>query len=401
VLPDWADQLRGKYVNTAETRLFSKSEHLYAIDLAREAVAKTRSITVVEGYTDVVMAHQHGATDVVAVLGTALGPRHVQNLKRFADRITLVLDGDAAGQKRTNEVLEHFIAANVDLRILSLPEEYDPCEYFLERGAEAWRELIGTAVDALEHKIRTVTAGIDLLRDVHAANKAMEDVLATLAQAPSDPLSTPETTRLREQQILGRLARVFRVDEADLRGRLKGLRQRKEHRPAAVASSAGPPAEDENLPLATVVAASLDPRERELFELLCVHPEMALTALQELSADDLPSAAAREVFHIYRQLEESGSDLHFPVVLGELPEHLKGMLVELDERAARKEAKAMQDAPARLRSAIDRLRSHEWERESREKLAVLEELRLDTDEEKLILAQIVQQKRRQMGLGPK
>jgi DNA primase len=403
VLPETEEHLKGKYVNTGETRLFSKSEHLYALDLAKDTIAKTRNITVVEGYTDVVMAHQFGVTDVVAVLGTALGPRHVQNLKRFADRITLVLDGDAAGQKRTNEVLEHFLAAQVDLRILTLPEEYDPCEFFLERGAEAWQQLIGTAVDALEHKIRTATAGIDLNRDLHGANKALENVLATLAHAPNDPLSTPESQRLREQQIIARLAREFRVDEADVRERLKGLRSKNVQRSSAAKPTSEPRRDDvaDDRSMAPVPASSLDPRERELLELLCVHPELAPTALQELSSEDLPTPAARELFAVYRQLEEAGENLEFPVVLGELPEHHKPLLIELDDRAGRKEAKAMQDAPTRLRAAIDRLRSHEAEREHREKLAVLEECRLDTDEEKVLLSQIAQQKLRQMGIPPK
>lgn len=399
VLPETEAQLKGKYVNTGETRLFSKSEHLYALDMAKDTIAKTRTITVVEGYTDVVMAHQFGVTDVVAVLGTALGPRHVQNLKRFADRITLVLDGDAAGQKRTNEVLEYFLAAQVDLRILTLPEEFDPCEFFLERGAEAWQQLIGTAVDALEHKIRSATRGIELNRDLHGANKALEQVLATLAHAPNDPLSTPESQRLREQQIIARLAREFRVDEADVRDRLKGLRQKQATRlpVSRLERPARDVAESAEVPI-PVLASSLDPRERELLELLCVHPELAPTALQELGTDDLPSPAARDVFAVYRQLEETGENLDFQVVLGELPEHYKPLLIELDDRATRKEAKAMQDAPTRLRAAIDRLRSHEMEREHRERLAVLGELRLDIEEEKLILAQIAERKQRQMGI---
>jgi 5S rRNA maturation endonuclease (ribonuclease M5) len=77
-------------------------------------LAKTREIVVVEGYTDTIMAHQVGVGNVVAVLGTALGENHIRLLKRFADRITLVLDGDEAGQRRTNEILELFVAAQVD-----------------------------------------------------------------------------------------------------------------------------------------------------------------------------------------------------------------------------------------------------------------------------------------------
>ncbi len=145
ILPGASGDNPAKYINSPETRLFSKSDNLYALDLARERVAKLREIVVVEGYTDVIMAHQVGVDHVVAVLGTALGPRHIQVLRRFADRVILVLDGDEAGQRRTNEILELFVAAQIDLRILTLPEEFDPCEFLLERGAEPFRELLGTA----------------------------------------------------------------------------------------------------------------------------------------------------------------------------------------------------------------------------------------------------------------
>ena len=182
VLPQLAEGKGGKYINTRETKLFSKSEQLYALDIVRNAITKTRSITVVEGYTDVIMCHQYGVDDVVAVLGTALTDRHLPLIRRFADRVNLVLDGDAAGQNRTNDILELFVAANMDLRILTLPEEFDPAEFLVERGGDAFRELMNGAVDALEHKIRVATRGIDLVRESHKANQALEDNLAKIGE---------------------------------------------------------------------------------------------------------------------------------------------------------------------------------------------------------------------------
>ena len=107
---------------------------------------------VMEGYTDVIVAHQFGFQNAVAVLGTALGESHIRILKSHADRIVLVLDGDKAGTKRANEVLELFVAEQADLRILTLPEGLDPCDYLHKYGAAAFSELLATkAVDALDH----------------------------------------------------------------------------------------------------------------------------------------------------------------------------------------------------------------------------------------------------------
>ena len=142
ILPGEGEGKAAKYINSPETRLFSKSDNLYGLDVARDIVAKQREVVVVEGYTDTVIAHQFGVTNAVAVLGTALGPRHIQILRRFADRIVLVLDGDEAGRRRTNEILELFLAAQVDVRILTLPQGLDPADFLLESGAEAFQELL-------------------------------------------------------------------------------------------------------------------------------------------------------------------------------------------------------------------------------------------------------------------
>ena len=143
MLPESAASSPAKYVNSPETPLFPKSHLLYGLDLAREAIRKSRAAMVMEGYTDVIVAHQYGFQNAVAVLGTALGEAHVRILKRFADRIVLVLDGDEAGQKRANEVLELFVAQQVDLRILTLPDGLDPCDFLHQRGAEALRRAAG------------------------------------------------------------------------------------------------------------------------------------------------------------------------------------------------------------------------------------------------------------------
>ena len=129
VLPESGSTSPAKYVNSPETPLFAKSSLLYGLDVARDAMRKSRTALVMEGYTDCIVAHQYGFANAVAMLGTALDEHHIRNLKHFVDKIVLVLDGDAAGKRRTNEVLELFVAREADLRILTLPEEMDPAEF--------------------------------------------------------------------------------------------------------------------------------------------------------------------------------------------------------------------------------------------------------------------------------
>ena len=238
---NWARRVPAKYVNSPETPLFTKSKLLYGLDLAREALRKTRTALVMEGYTDVIVAHQYGFQNAVAVLGTALGESHIRLLKAHADRIVLVLDGDEAGTRRANEVLELFIAQQADLRILTLPEDLDPCDYLHKYGAEAFPELLATkAVDALDHAYEVTTRGIDVERDIHGVGQAIERLLGIVAKAPRLSGETPGRCRIQEQKIVQRLAAKFRVDEQELRRRLTALRrQAATRRGSAAATAAG------------------------------------------------------------------------------------------------------------------------------------------------------------------
>ena len=240
VLPGLSDSSPAKYVNSPETPLFAKSRLLYGLDVAKEAIRKSGAAMVMEGYTDCIVAHQFGFANAVAVLGTALGDAHIRILKRFADRIILVLDGDEAGQRRANEVLELFVAQQVDLRILTLPEEFDPCEFLQERGAEAFQRLLeDETVDALAHAVRTATQGIDIVRDVHAASQALERLVGVVAKAPRLHRDTTGADRLREQKILEQLAALFRVDEAEVRRHLTAVRRRASEAADAAAGRSG------------------------------------------------------------------------------------------------------------------------------------------------------------------
>ena len=391
VLPGNTDERAGKYINCPETRLYSKSDTLYALDIARPQIATSRQLTVVEGYTDVILCHQHGFNEAVACCGTAVGSRHIQLLKRFADTIYLVLDGDVAGQSRTNEILELFVAAQVDLRIMTLPDELDPADFMLERGGDAFRALLSEAADALEHKIRIATRGIDLLRDTHRANQALEDILATLARGM--PAEAIDNSSLRIHQLLARLARQFQLDDVQLRERFHNVRRNVKARPAATSEAAEAVAET------PYSVAALSSAERELIELLGLHPELAPTALSEIADDDLSSPPAQEVFRTYRRLEESGASLEFAAVLGEIENvSLKHLLVSVDEDAQQKSAKAIFDGPTRLRSVIRQFHHKHEQRELRQAEAALAQQIYDPEEELSVLSQMIAAKRRQQGL---
>lgn len=390
ILPENAASSPAKYVNSPETPLFSKSRLLYGLDVARDAIRRSGRVLVMEGYTDCIVAHQCGFHDAVAVLGTALGEGHLRILKRFADRILLVLDGDEAGQKRANEVLELFVAQQVDLRIVTLPEEADPCEFLLERGPEAFRDLLERrAVDAIEHAFAVATRGVDLERDVHGASQAMERLLGILAKAPRQRDDTTREDRLREEKILQRLAASFRVDEQQVRQRLTELRRRNRPSGPARAEGPAPPAAPEQI----------DPLDRVLLELLVQHPECVPQAQAGIRADELASPSCRRIFQTCCRLADEGIPPSFDRLILEFDEPaLTGLLVELDEHGSAKGSQVANPA-ALLQELIQGFEHRRVERRRPAEVVALREGKLDPAQELELLDRIVQEQRARHGIS--
>ena len=323
ILPDNKED-PAKYINSSDNRLFAKSQLLYGMDIVRDVVAKSRELVVVEGYTDAIMAWQHGIDNIVAVLGTALGERHVQVIKRFADRVTLVLDGDQAGQRRSNEILQLFVASPVDLRIVTLPEGQDPCDFLQTQGADAFRDQLEAAVDALYHKLQIATRGVDLTKDIHRANEALEDVLGTLARIAPPTGDGASAQLLRYRQMLAHVARVFRISEGEIRERVHAIRQR---------AQGGESAENAAIP-ARMTLAEIDSWDRELLQLLLANPQFVEQALAEIHESQLHSNFTRKMFGLWRRMLSEGMEPTFQNVMLEIQDQAaKTLIVELDEAA--------------------------------------------------------------------
>ena len=222
VLPN-APPDSAKYINSPETPVFSKQSMLYGLETSREAISQSRRALVVEGYTDCLAARQAGIHDVVAVLGTALGQKHARLLRRYADRIVVVLDGDDAGRRRADEVLEVLLAEPIDIRIARLPSGVDPCDQCLTAGPEAFEAIIAEAVDPLDYRMRETFERLPPDASDEVALNAVESVLKILAAvSPSSPLP-PSQRQLRRDQILGKLSRRFGLSRDALQIRLKEL----------------------------------------------------------------------------------------------------------------------------------------------------------------------------------
>jgi len=393
LVPGVALTSQAKYVNSPETPLFTKSQQLYGLDLARQAIRKRGAALVMEGYTDVIMAHQHGFEQAVAVLGTALGENHVRLLKRFADRIVLVLDGDEAGQRRAAEVLELFIAQQVDLRIVTLPAGSDPCDFLASHGAEAFGRLVEQeAVDALQFAFRVATEGIDVETDVQATERALERLLGVIARAPRLGPGTDAQKQAREWKILANLALKFRLPEQTVRSRLRELRQ------AASRRGSGPGVRRE---AATRQRpwGRLDTYQRELLELLICCPECLPAAREKLRAKWLAGGPGEEIYGTMCRLADAGEVPDYDRLMLELDDPgLKALLVALDEGGRSKGIN-----PDVFESLLDQLIAAFCRKEAQQQrpaqIGALREGRLDESRATDLLEQIIRQERSRQGIS--
>lgn len=138
-----------KYVNSPETDYYKKSDLLYGLDKAKEGIRKLDFALIVEGQFDVVLCHQAGYVNTVAVSGTALTVSHVQQLERFSRRVVLALDADRAGIAAMKKAAEVMLARGIDIKIAELPEGKDPADVIRQNPAD-FKQVIGHAVPVIE-----------------------------------------------------------------------------------------------------------------------------------------------------------------------------------------------------------------------------------------------------------
>jgi len=146
-----------KYLNSRESRLYNKSETLYALDVAQGDVRRQHSAVLVEGYFDAIALHQAGLKTAVALCSTALTPGHLEVLRRAEAReLVLLLDGDAAGRTAVERLAGPLLAAGASTRVALLPEGEDPDTFARKAGADGLRSLLSQGRPLSEHLLTTV-----------------------------------------------------------------------------------------------------------------------------------------------------------------------------------------------------------------------------------------------------
>ncbi len=188
-----------KYLNSPDTPLFKKGQTLFAFDQAREAIARTKTVIVVEGYFDAIALHQAGMTHTVATLGTALTTEHIQALRRFAANVVLLFDPDAAGVRAALRGLDLFVNSGLGVKVVTLPDGDDPDTYVRKAGAEAFARLEASAPSlldyALEHSVKAAEAG-----SLEGRIRSVDEILRIL-QKSEHPIEREERLRVVAERL--------------------------------------------------------------------------------------------------------------------------------------------------------------------------------------------------------
>jgi len=273
-----------KYINSPQTLVFDKSSSLYGIDKAKSEIRKKNSVIIVEGYMDVLTAHQQGWRNVVGSMGTSLTEKQVGSLRKLTNNITLALDADLAGEEATLRGKAILAYSNAEANVILLPSGKDPDEVIGEDSV-LWQKLIEQAMPILDFAFQSVISKVDI-------SKAKDKSLAVQKLLPSireirDPV--------QQSHYVKRLARELRIEESAIRAALREAK--------AVLKRPQPNKTTEQSRLARQFVSS--PVEEYCLALLLQYPELRALA-QELSPEHFETTENREVFVKWQHSSDIG-----------------------------------------------------------------------------------------------
>ncbi|MCB9157281.1 MAG: DNA primase [Caldilineaceae bacterium] len=220
-----------KYLNTSETDVFHKSRVVYGLDKAHQAIRAADKVVIVEGYMDVIAAHQHGFENVVACMGTALTPDQLRQLQRYTDQFVLALDADTAGQQATVRGLNQARQAlarvskptltpggrvrleerlNANLFIVSMPSGRDPDDV-VRQDAALWEKLVAEAQPLVDFYFQVVATQYDL-QTAQGKGAAVSELAPLIAELGDE---------IEQQHYIQQLSRLIQIDETTITGRVQ------------------------------------------------------------------------------------------------------------------------------------------------------------------------------------
>ncbi|MCM8800343.1 MAG: DNA primase, partial [Candidatus Omnitrophica bacterium] len=189
---------QAKYINSPQTPIYTKGEHLYGLNFAKERIIKEDFIIVVEGYFDCIIPYQEGLENIVASLGTAFTEEQAHQIKRYTQNVVMVYDGDSAGELATLRSLDIFLEKELEVRVVGLPKGFDPDLYVRQYGIESFKNLILNSKNLFDYKLEILKSRYDI-NEPKGKLKISEEILPTIDKFSSPVLKATYIKRLAEE----------------------------------------------------------------------------------------------------------------------------------------------------------------------------------------------------------
>ena len=336
-----------KYLNTSDTPVFSKSRVLYGLDRAKSSIARGTAV-VVEGYTDVIALHEAGITEAVATNGTALGEAHLELLRKFTNRVVLMLDADDAGRGAAERAFGVHHRVGVEVLVAPLPDGRDPADVVADEGPDAIRKVLDDAQPLMLFKLEEMIAKLPL-DTPEARSSAVRQVVQVLGWHP-DPIARHEYAFMAARRIGVEPEAVQRA-LSEQRPRSVGSRGESER------------GRDRRLPGHVKV-------EREALDLLVNQLPAIADAAGELDEQDFTSAARRELFRLAMSQAGTGATALGAAVAERLSSEGLALFTELTVG----QDPPTEDVEERAREVFARLKVFSLEREIKKRRDVLQDV---------------------------
>ncbi len=269
------DDSSPKYINSPQTRIFDKSGSLYGLHLARTAIRQQNQAVLVEGYMDVIAAHQYGFANVVAPMGVAITEKQIHQIKKMTRNIALALDPDSAGEDAAMRCVGFENTQDTDIKVITLPGGQDPDEV-IKGDVKIWQERVLKALPVIDFTLKVMAGKLDM-KASQAKSELVNKMLPIIADVKVGP---------RQYQYLTSLSMTAGIEERKLEaalGSYKADRKIKETRPAAIKKATR--------------SIGSNPVEEYILSIMLKHPEMK-DKFQGICANYFENSENRAVFEI-------------------------------------------------------------------------------------------------------
>lgn len=313
------DKQVGKYVNTADTPVYKKSENLFGINFAKSVCSER--VILVEGNMDVISLHQAGFENTVAPLGTAFTTEQANLLSRYTKEIVLMLDADAAGQKAVRRASGLLENTGLSVRVVVIPDGKDPDEYIKKNGKERFAALLEGAVSDMEYKLLTAAKDIDL---------NSEDGRLKYLAAAAEIIAATDDIMTRDIYI-GRLSEKYGVSRTALNARIDELRKRnsRQKQKKEISDIIRPKFTKDDINPERRKSVKGTAAEETLIAVLLKNPDFYKIALDKLPPEKMLTSLNRRIYETIISVLEHGGSLDISAFAEKLLPAEIGYLVSL------------------------------------------------------------------------